>query len=123
MSFTDKPTVIVLSLAALSLTGAFVLALLMLQIPRTAAPKKVALFPAPLTLAPETLAARAAILYDPATGRILFQKDKDESLPLASLTKLMTAQTVLDATKRDTHIRITANNEHKCIIWICFLNF
>lgn len=51
--------------------------------------------PEQLVLMPETLQARAAVLYEPETGALLFQKNAHTPLPLASLTKLMTIQTVL----------------------------
>ncbi len=35
--------------------------------------------------------ARAAILVDPASGEVLFEKNSSRSVPIASLTKLMTA--------------------------------
>jgi len=73
--------------------------------------------PLPLTastifpLLPELSATRiegkAAILYDPANGRILFQKNAREPLPLASITKLMTAQLLLTVLDPSVHIPIT----------------
>jgi D-alanyl-D-alanine carboxypeptidase len=57
---------------------------------------RVATFPAALSLDPATLTARSAILYDPATGAVLFEKDADTPRPLASLTKLMAATIVLN---------------------------
>lgn len=48
------------------------------------------------------LTARAAILYDPLTKEVLFEKNAEAQLPLASLTKLMTAAAVLaNASTRD----------------------
>ncbi len=44
--------------------------------------------------------AQAAILMDAQTGEILFQKNADKALPIASLTKLVAAMTYLD-TKPD----------------------
>jgi serine-type D-Ala-D-Ala endopeptidase (penicillin-binding protein 7) len=41
--------------------------------------------------------ARAAMVVDLATGRTLYAKHADEQLPLASLTKLLTAMVVLDS--------------------------
>ena len=41
--------------------------------------------------------ARAAIAVDLATGRTLYAKHADQRLPLASLTKLLTAMVVLDS--------------------------
>lgn len=40
--------------------------------------------------------ARNAILVDPATGEVLFAKNSDSSVPIASLTKLMTALVFLE---------------------------
>jgi D-alanyl-D-alanine carboxypeptidase (penicillin-binding protein 5/6) len=97
MVFSDKPALIVASLASIALGGAFFFALLMLFIHPFSTPAKQAVFPPAITLAPQALAAQAAILYDPTDGRVLFQKNADFSLPLASLTKIMTAETVLAA--------------------------
>jgi D-alanyl-D-alanine carboxypeptidase len=49
----------------------------------------------PIALAPDELAAKAAIVYEPASGRVLYGKNTEEQLPLASLTKLATALAVL----------------------------
>jgi D-alanyl-D-alanine endopeptidase (penicillin-binding protein 7) len=40
--------------------------------------------------------ARNAILVDPSTGEVLFAKNSDRSVPIASLTKLMTALVFLE---------------------------
>lgn len=64
-------------------------------------------FPAPISLPDNALQAKAAILYDPSTGRILFAKNAQKQLPLASLTKLMTAEAVLSHVAADTPIHIT----------------
>ena len=64
-------------------------------------------FPAVLTLAPERIEARAAIVYDPVEQRILFQKNAAVSLPLASLTKLMSAETVLRVKNVNVPLTIT----------------
>src|SRR5438105_422544 len=48
-----------------------------------------------------------ALVVDDATGEILLQKDADVAVPIASLTKLMTAVVVLDAVQpMDQSIRI-----------------
>ncbi len=67
----------------------------------------VVLFPSAPSISPDSLLARAAIIYDPTDGRVLFAKDADESLPLASLTKLMTAEVVLGNVSPDTMVTIT----------------
>jgi serine-type D-Ala-D-Ala endopeptidase (penicillin-binding protein 7) len=43
------------------------------------------------------ISARAAIAVDVTTGRTLYAKHADQRLPIASLTKLMTAMVVLDS--------------------------
>ncbi|HWB34199.1 MAG TPA: hypothetical protein VG753_02700, partial [Candidatus Paceibacterota bacterium] len=48
-----------------------------------------------VVLNPAALTAKAAVIYDPGTKKILFAKNADASLPLASLTKLMSADAVL----------------------------
>jgi D-alanyl-D-alanine endopeptidase (penicillin-binding protein 7) len=44
-----------------------------------------------------SLGSKHAILIDEASGRVLFQKNATDIVPIASLTKLMTAMLVLDA--------------------------
>ena len=63
-----------------------------------------------VALAEQALRARAAVLYDPQTGHVLYQKNANEPLALASLTKLMTAQAVLAAEPADTPVYITQDN-------------
>ena len=48
------------------------------------------------------LTARAAVLMDAATGRILYQKDPDLRLPPASTTKVMTAILALESGRKLT---------------------
>ncbi len=43
-----------------------------------------------------TITATSAILVDRSTGAVLFAKDTEQSLPIASITKLMTALVFLD---------------------------
>ena len=43
------------------------------------------------------LLSHAFMVFDPTTGRALFSKNADQALPIASITKLMTAMVVLDA--------------------------
>ena len=44
-----------------------------------------------------TISSRAAIVFDLATGHTLYAKNADRRLPIASLTKLMTAMVVIDS--------------------------
>lgn len=50
----------------------------------------------------EDLTARAAVLMDAATGKILYQKDADLRLPPASTTKVMTAILALESGRKLT---------------------
>lgn len=84
--------------------GAGVLSITFLQGP--AILPTTTLFPAAITLDPARLHAQAAIVYDPTDGRILYAKNADRQLPLASLTKLMTAEIVLSHAAT-TSVRIT----------------
>lgn len=52
-----------------------------------------------IDLAPE---AKSAILMDAATGTVLFEKDADNQLPPASITKMMTMLLVVEAIERKT---------------------
>lgn len=60
--------------------------------------------PAPLAAAPAALDApavygRAAYLIDASSGEVLFEEDGGERMPIASLTKTMTAYVVLKSAK------------------------
>jgi D-alanyl-D-alanine carboxypeptidase len=66
--------------------------------------------PAPaqkVSLVPSAIKAQSAILYDLKSGEVLWQKDAQEPLPLASLTKLMTASAVLASRQPSTRVEIT----------------
>lgn len=63
--------------------------------------------PQELAIEAGSITAEAAIVYDPLQKRVLFAKNANSSLPLASLTKLMTAQTVLALEKENPSVTIT----------------
>lgn len=67
-------------------------------------------FPLAFTLDSGALHAESAIVYDPATGRILFEKNAEMELPLASLTKLMTADVVLARENPETSVVISSDH-------------
>jgi D-alanyl-D-alanine endopeptidase (penicillin-binding protein 7) len=46
---------------------------------------------------PAALRSSAVMILDPASGEVLFEKNKADILPIASLTKLMTALVVVEA--------------------------
>ncbi len=66
-------------------------------------------FPISLNTSP-TITAKAAIIYDPQDGRILYSKNAAASMPLASITKLMTSEIVLTAESAETLVRITPSS-------------
>lgn len=72
-------------------------------------PPSVQVFPAPFTIAEGALKAKAVMVIDLTDGRVLFQKNAAEPLPLASLTKLMTATVVLASMPTTTPIRVHAS--------------
>ncbi len=58
-------------------------------------------------LDPTTLAAKAVVLYDTKSGRMLYQKNAYTALPLASITKLLAVYTILSYKELDTPVQIT----------------
>ena len=56
---------------------------------------------------PPAVNARAALLVDGNTGQTLFSENPDRRLPMASLTKLMTALLTMEHAKKDDVVRIT----------------
>ena len=50
---------------------------------------------------------RAGLLFDLDTGRVLWRKDPTRILPIASVTKIMTALVVADRVPPDAKVRIT----------------
>jgi serine-type D-Ala-D-Ala carboxypeptidase (penicillin-binding protein 5/6) len=57
--------------------------------------------------APPTVNARAALLVDGETGETLYAENADRRLPMASLTKLMTALLTIEQTKKDDVVKVT----------------
>lgn len=54
-----------------------------------------------------TLQASAALVLDVATGEVLYEKNADEKLPLASITKLMTALVAYEVLADETKITVS----------------
>lgn len=75
-----------------------------------AAPTTASAFPPDITLNPDALTAQSAIIYDPTDGRVLYEKDAQTPRPLASLTKLMTTQTILSTESTNRLIIITSTD-------------
>ena len=57
----------------------------------------------------KNLSARSAIVVDGDTGEIIFQKNVDEKMPMASLTKLMTAVIISENLDLKEKIKISQN--------------
>ncbi|MCD8098772.1 MAG: D-alanyl-D-alanine carboxypeptidase [Lachnospiraceae bacterium] len=57
---------------------------------------------------PENLYARAAVLMDADSGRVLFEKNGEEKLPMASTTKIMTLLVTLENADLDGTIEVSA---------------
>lgn len=57
-----------------------------------------------------SLSARAAAVYDLESGEMLFAKNANTQLPLASLTKLMTAMVAADLLASNSSITITTSD-------------
>ena len=60
--------------------------------------------------APLNLGSASAIVIDDKSGEVLYGKNADSVLPIASITKLMTAMVVLDA-KLDPEEKLTITND------------
>ena len=71
------------------------------------------LHPAPemaVNLSAPLLTAKAAISYDLDSGTILYSKNLDQKLPIASLTKLMTALVVVDRINLNSEVTINKSD-------------
>lgn len=53
-------------------------------------------------LAESDISAKAAVVYEPTTGKVLFEKNKSERLPMASTTKIMTTLLLIENGDFDT---------------------
>lgn len=63
---------------------------------------------APSAYANVALSAKAAIVYDLTTGKVLYEKNAEAQLPLASLTKLLTLFAASDVLTPDAPVTMTA---------------
>lgn len=52
------------------------------------------------------LTAEVAYVWDPISGRVLYEKNADQVVPLASITKLMTALVAYELLNTDTRVKI-----------------
>ncbi len=58
--------------------------------------------------APESLSSYSAVLYEPESGRVLYEKDADTPRPMASTTKLMTALVAVHRLQADAVVTVPA---------------
>lgn len=56
------------------------------------------------------ITAKSALVYDLTTSKVLFEKDPKEKLPMASLTKIMTAIVALENKKNDDRYFVKKEN-------------
>lgn len=95
--------VLAFALALSAMTGSFAAGVVSVALLPTQNPS----YRNPLALQNVSVSAKAALLLDVKTGRVLYQKNANQELPLASLTKLMAAQVALAAHDGDTVVQIT----------------
>lgn len=55
-----------------------------------------------------TLSAKSALVYDLTTEKTIYEKNPEEKLPMASITKLMTAIIAIDHRKKDNRYTVPA---------------
>lgn len=65
--------------------------------------------PASAKPADTDISAKSAILIDADSGRILYEKNADEKLPMASTTKIMSAMLTLESGNLDEYFTVDAN--------------
>jgi len=54
----------------------------------------------------DSISAKSAVSYDLSTNRLLFEKNGSEKLPIASLTKIMSAVVALEHKKQNDHYAV-----------------
>lgn len=59
---------------------------------------------------PPEITAKSALIYDLGNQKVLFSKNPKERLPLASLTKIMTAIVAIESAKKDDQYVVTQDN-------------
>jgi D-alanyl-D-alanine carboxypeptidase (penicillin-binding protein 5/6) len=56
------------------------------------------------------ISAKSAIIFDTTTGKVLYEKDPHEKLPMASLTKIMTAIVAMEYPKKTDNYLVTQSD-------------
>jgi D-alanyl-D-alanine carboxypeptidase/D-alanyl-D-alanine carboxypeptidase (penicillin-binding protein 5/6) len=62
--------------------------------------------PVPVTAVETEVSAVACVLMEAATGRVLYEKNAEEKLPMASTTKIMTTLLTLESGELDTEFTV-----------------
>jgi serine-type D-Ala-D-Ala carboxypeptidase (penicillin-binding protein 5/6) len=93
-------------LIASGILGLFILIASLVR-PASSGPVTINTPPPPDAYANVSIQAKAAIVYDLATGQVLYEKNDEAQLPLASLTKLLTVYAALSQLSPTTPITIT----------------
>lgn len=89
--------------------GVFLVISFVMPVKEPQTPVTVATSTAPDAFANVQIEAKAAIVYDLSTGKILYAKNAEAQLPLASLTKLLTVYSALSVLSPNTPITIPAD--------------
>ncbi|MEW4283924.1 D-alanyl-D-alanine carboxypeptidase family protein [Priestia koreensis] len=55
------------------------------------------------------VSARGAVLMEQSTGRVLYEKNPNAKMRIASITKIMTAIIAIESGKLDTEVKVSAN--------------
>ena len=74
---------------------------------RLAVAAAILLAAAPALASPPRVGGRAYFVQNPATGEVLLQRRANTRVPIASLTKLMTALVALEHARPDDVVRVT----------------
>jgi D-alanyl-D-alanine carboxypeptidase (penicillin-binding protein 5/6) len=106
-----RPTALTLALATLATLAVFVASLLapVAAVYAVSAPPPIqvsATLPSGKPTQP-MLTSKAALIIDADTGQVLFAKNADERLPMASTTKIMTAILVLESLDLNTEVLVS----------------
>ena len=95
--------------------GAFFLGVIAFTLPQLAAKQQVAEappvegFPVATAYDDVVISAKAAIVYDLVEGKVLYEKNAQAQLPLASLTKLLTVYAGANALGAGSRVTVSAN--------------
>lgn len=73
-----------------------------------------------LSVSTFAISAKSAVLIDSASGRVLFEKNKDERLPMASTTKIMTGLLACESKKLSETVTVSpvAEGTEGSSIWL-----